>query len=168
MPLSVAVLAGTTWPAGSPRLDHYRLDTDKRPATNVRKKTMVFNGMDGVIINDDPSTETTGCWADIESQPRVIEKLVGPRGLAFLKLLSKHRTKTGHYYYGIEKSRRRSKKKKTAVFFTEVRVTSAWQFTVVSGGGGTRRIVFSTLRKHVGLIPRKKDWVIEKGFQYKL
>ena len=168
MPNSVSVLAGTTWSAGSPRLDHYRLYNDKSSTPQIRKKTMVFNGMDGVVINDDPSTETTGCWVDIESQPEKIKNLVGSKGLAFLKLLSKDRTKTGHFYYGIGKKRRKSKKKRTTVFFTEVRVTSAWQFTVVSNGESTRRTVFSALRKHTGLIPRKKDWTIENGFQYKL
>lgn len=168
MKKSIPVLAGTTWPAGSPRLDHYRLYTDEVSAPKIRKETMVFNGMDGVVINDDPSTKTTGCWADIESQPKVIEELVGPRGLAFLKLLSKHRTKTAYFFYGSGKAHRKSKKKKTTVFISEIRVVSAWQFTVVSSGGGSRRRVFSALRKHTGLIPIKKDWVIEKGFQFKL
>ena len=62
----------------------------------------------------------------------------------------------------------KDKKKRTTFLFTEIRVVSAWQFTVTSGGPSTKRVVFSALRKHIGMDPKKKDWVLEKGFQYEL
>ncbi len=152
------VLAGTTWPPGSPRHDHYRLYGTKPVSRKNRTRQMVFDGMDGVVINDDPSTNRTGCWADVEARPGVIEGLVGPKGLAFLELLNKKRTRTRYF-----KTRSHGREKRFLVSFTKLRVVSAWQFTLFSTGGSTRRIVFSALRKHIGMSPKLKNWVLEKN-----
>ena len=139
------VSMGTILLGGSMRYDHYCLyrDTpiDPRKAT---KKLMVFNGMDHVIINDNPSTHVSGCWKDIKSRPKIIKELVGSKGLAFLKLLVKQQAVKGR------------------VLFTELQVISAWQFTIVSTGRSTKPMVSSALREHLGIDLKFKKWNLEK------
>lgn len=149
------VLVGTTWEK-SRRVDHYRLYGTTRGNAKDRNETMVFDGMDGVVIDDAPSTRVKGCWADVKGQPGIIEELVGPKGLAFLELLADLRLKTSYVTTPV-----RGRRKKVEVLFTEVRVVSAWQFSVVSSQGfNTQRLTLSALRKYLGKIPRKHEWVL--------
>ncbi len=159
---SVDVLVGQTWPVGMPCSEHYRLYGTRRVSASDREKTMVFDGMDGVVINDAPSTNVSGCWADVESQPATIEYLVGPKGLAFLKLLVKNRKRTAYFTYGVGKNKRVSKRKRTTTIISELRVVSAWQFTVV--GYESEKVIFRALKKHLKMTPRKQEWVLEKPF----
>lgn len=116
---------------------------------------MLFNGMDGVIISDAPSRGANGCWADVDAQPVIIEGLVGPKGLAFLKLLKKVRVRTQYVTSPV-----RGQRKKTKVLFREIHVVSAWQFTVVDGFA-TEKLILSAIKKHLKMNPKKQEWVLK-------
>src|SRR3989344_3191442 len=89
---SVTVLAGDTWGESSDhRHRRHYLIRSKSTKINDRIGDMVFDGMDGIFIDEKVGTNVKGCWSDVSANPEVIKELIGPKGLKFLELLEKQR-----------------------------------------------------------------------------
>ena len=137
----VTVYFATTWKDAG-RRDHYRLYGVADSDQNENLATRVFDGMDGVVVDATPSTQGKGCWLDIEQNPRTIEQLIGPRGLAFLKILNRRMSEGG-------------------VSLLELRVVSAWQFSVLTpNNDSTVDLVFPALQEHLSRVPVRFEWVL--------
>lgn len=143
---------------GYSKSTHYRLYTEDGLSTEQRKEQMIFDGMDGVVINTRRTTSVSGCWEDIEAQPKLIEELVGPKGLAFIALLNKQRVQIRHITTPV-----RGRKKKVKILFDELVVVSAWQFSLKKNGSPIvpPEQVMMALEKHLGAKVRPQKWVLK-------
>ena len=149
----IRVLVGSTRKE-SQCVSHFRLYA----TSNARRETMIFDGMDGVVIDKFRATAVKGCWADVEGRPLAIRWLVGSKGLSFLRILLPRRMKIVSVTTPV------GRWNKAEILFTELRVISAWQFSVVSSPGvedKAQKAVLFALRRHLGMNLRRIEWVLE-------
>ncbi len=139
MSIGVPVYVATTWKDRG-RRDHFRLYGLATTSQKDRIERMVFDGMDGITIDHEPSTPVKGSWTDLRNHPERIEELIGPKGLGFLKCIDRQQNLTG---------------------IAELHVVSAWQFSVLSiYDDGVVDLVLSALRDHLSLVPLRFEWVL--------